>query len=40
MIIKSFEINKIDLKKSKLFLLYGNNDGLKSEIVSKLIAKK
>ena len=40
MIIKSFEINKINLKKNKLFLLYGKNDGLKSDIIKKLIAKE
>ena len=40
MIIKSFEIDKINLEESKLFLLYGKNDGLKSEITNKLAAKK
>ena len=33
MIIKSFEINKIDLKKNNFFLFYGENEGLKKEII-------
>ncbi len=37
MIIKSFEINKINLKKNKLFLFYGKNDGFKKQIINKLI---
>ena len=36
MIIKSFEINKIDTNKNNLILLYGNNNGLKNETISKL----
>tara|TARA_Y100000768_G_scaffold370022_1_gene335475 strand:- start:410 stop:1399 length:990 start_codon:yes stop_codon:yes gene_type:complete len=40
MIIKSFEINKINLKKNKLFLLYGKNEGLKSEIINKLVTEE
>ena len=35
MIIKSFQLEKIDLNKSKLFLLYGENQGHKSEIITK-----
>ena len=35
MIIKSFELNKIDLKKNQFFLLYGENQGLKNEIIEK-----
>ena len=38
MIIKSYEINKIDLKESKFFLLYGKNEGYKNE-VSNLLTK-
>lgn len=36
MIIKSFEIKKIDLLKKKLILFYGQNEGLKDENISKL----
>ena len=36
MIIKSFEIKKIDLFKKKLILFYGQNEGLKDENISKL----
>ena len=35
MIVKSFELEKIDLDKNKLFLLYGENQGHKSEIIHK-----
>ncbi len=37
MIIKSFELNKIDLKKIKNYLFYGENSGLISEILEKKI---
>jgi len=33
MIIKSFELNKINYEKDYLFLLYGENEGLKNEII-------
>ncbi len=36
MIIKSFEYNKINLHKTRFFLLYGKNEGLKKEIIDKL----
>ena len=36
MIIKSFEIKKIDIFKKKLILFYGQNEGLKDENISKL----
>ena len=36
MIIKSFEIKKIDLFEKKLILFYGQNEGLKDENISKL----
>ena len=32
MILKTFEIEKIDIKKNNFFLFYGENQGLKSEI--------
>ena len=37
MIIKSFEINKIDFSKSRIFLLYGENEGQKSETIDFII---
>ena len=40
MIIKSFEINKIELDRHKFILLYGKNDGLKAEITSVLLKDK
>ena len=40
MIIKNYEINKIDYKKSKLFLLYGDNEGFKNEIIDIFIKKE
>jgi|TARA_B100000767_G_C19703161_1_gene509331 DNA polymerase III subunit delta len=35
MIIKSFEINKIKLKNYNFYLLYGNNEGFKDEVIKK-----
>ena len=37
MIIKFFEINKINLNNSKLILLYGKNEGLKNQELEKLV---
>ena len=39
MIIKSFELNKIKLKNYKLFLFYGDNEGLKEETIRNLFEK-
>ena len=36
MIYKSFELNKINLKKNKIILFYGKNEGLKKECILKL----
>jgi len=36
MILKSFELSKIKLNNYKLYLLYGNNEGLKDEIIKNL----
>ena len=36
MILKSFEINKIDVSKFKFFLIYGENEGLKKELINKI----
>ena len=44
MIIKSFELNKIDLRKNNFFLFYGENEGFKNQIIEntfkKIIKKK
>ena len=34
MIIKSYELNKINLKKNNIYLLYGENEGLKNEAIN------
>ncbi len=39
MIIKSYEINKVNLNKNKLILIYGVNDGLKNEFINSLLIK-
>ena len=39
MIIKTFEVNKIKLDKQNLFLVYGENEGLKKEIIQSLKKK-
>jgi len=39
MIIKSFEITKIDLKKNCFFLLYGENEGHKKQIIDEKFKK-
>lgn len=39
MIVKFFEVNKIDFKKKNFFLLYGNNSGLIQETIRILINK-
>ena len=40
MIIKSFEIDKIKIDKNNLILLYGKNEGFKTEIINKLLENK
>ena len=37
MIIKNFEINKIDLKLNNLILLYGSNEGFKNEVLDIIL---
>ena len=37
MIIKYFETKKIYLKKQKLILFYGKNEGLKKQIINNLL---
>jgi hypothetical protein len=39
MIVKSFEVNKIDPFKNNLILFYGQNEGLKDENILKLSSK-
>ena len=39
MIVKEFEFNKININKYNLYLLHGKNEGLKKEIISKIISK-
>ena len=39
MILKSFEINKKDISKLKFFLIYGENEGLKKEIINNIKSK-
>ncbi len=36
MIFKNYEINKIDLNKNKILLLYGQNEGFKNEVINTL----
>ena len=36
MIIKFYELNKINLDKNKLILFYGKNEGLKNEAINNL----
>jgi DNA polymerase-3 subunit delta len=40
MIIKPYEINKIDFDQNKLILLYGKNEGLKNEVTINLLKTK
>ena len=40
MIIKSFEINKINLDLNNLFLFYGKNEGFKNEITKNILKSK
>ncbi len=37
MILKSFELNKINLKKNKIILIYGKNEGLKNESLNLIL---
>jgi len=39
-IIKSYEISKINIKKNNIILLYGKNSGLKKEVISSVLLKK
>ncbi len=35
MIIKSYEVNKVNIKDYDIFLFYGKNEGLQNEIIEK-----
>tara|TARA_B100001057_G_scaffold486760_1_gene568438 strand:+ start:326 stop:1315 length:990 start_codon:yes stop_codon:yes gene_type:complete len=37
MILKSYELNKIDLDKNKIILFYGKNEGLKNESIKSIV---
>ncbi len=39
MILKSYELNKLKLENYNFYLLYGNNEGLKEEIIKELFKK-
>jgi DNA polymerase-3 subunit delta len=39
MIIKTFELNKINLKENNLYLMYGENEGYKNEIIKNNFEK-
>ena len=36
MIIKAYELNKINLKQNNIYLLYGENEGLKNEVINDI----
>ena len=40
MILKSYELEKINLKKNKFFLLYGENEGFKNSVIKNIFQKK
>tara|TARA_B100001063_G_scaffold157197_1_gene146630 strand:+ start:2523 stop:3521 length:999 start_codon:yes stop_codon:yes gene_type:complete len=40
MIVKNYEIKKINFKNSKFFLLYGDNEGFKNEVIDLIISEK
>ena len=39
MIIKSYELNKINLKKNNVYLLYGENEGFKNKVINDIFKK-
>ena len=39
MIIKSFELEKVNISQFKLFLIYGKNEGLQTQIVNNYFTK-
>ena len=39
MILKNYELNKINFKKNKIILFYGENEGFKNETIISLFGK-
>ena len=37
MIVKSFEIQKLDINKNNFMLFHGDNEGAKNDIISKIL---
>ena len=37
MIIKSYELNKLNLDQNKIILFYGKNEGLKNDSINNLL---
>ena len=40
MILKSFELNKLKLDNHNFYLFYGDNEGLKEEVIKNLFENK
>ena len=40
MIIKSYELNKLNLDQNKIILFYGKNEGLKNDSINNLLKNK
>ena len=40
MILKFYELNKVNLEKNNFFLLYGKNEGLKNEVINNIVKNK
>ena len=40
MIIKSYEIKKLNINENNFFLFYGKNEGFKNEVIKNLTKKK
>ena len=40
MIIKSYELNKLNLDQNKIVLFYGKNEGLKNDSINNLLKNK
>ena len=38
MILKSYEVNKIDINKNNFVLFYGQNQGAKDDEISKILS--
>ena len=40
MILKNYQLNKIDLNQNKIILFYGKNEGLKSQEINNIVKNK